>query len=540
MNPQHNQDFVDAANTAIDLLLDGDDRLIALRRACETIATPAGIDRIAIVEYEQDSNGQFVLAHQRFAWRRDQSDISFNDPDNTAIEMHQYRSIWARPGLSAGPLITQTGDAGKDARTWLEERGISTNVSLPVHILDRFTGSLNLIHTGQSYRWSPEELLIAGTLSRPLVSAYLRYETSASLDVSDHLSREAFEKSTVGMTVLSADGTILEVNDALCRLVGYERQELIGRNTLVLAHPEDVALVHQMRPGGLMNPEITDAERRFVRRDGETVWTQCSISLLDAGNREPGPGVPTFAVQVRDITSVRQASVIIELERSNRELEQFAYIASHDLQEPLRMITSYLELLQRRYAGQLDDDADEFIGFAVDGARRMRALVNSLLVYSRLDSQPATHVRIELQQPLEHALQALRLLVDENNACITYDELPAVMGDVSQLSQLFQNLLENAIKFRSDDDPEIHVSATRERNSWTIEVRDNGIGFDPEQSERIFGVFRRLHRYGQYPGTGIGLAICKRIVERHGGRIEASSTIGDGSTFRFTLPTINS
>ncbi len=540
MDSVHSADITDAVGNALDVLISGDDRQEGLRLACAVLADAVGSARICIADYGSPGAGEHSQARCRLDWRSAQADVLINDSDAASLPVDGHRSIWARPGLSAAPVVTQANDAGPIERVWLEGQGVATIASIPVHIPDRFIGSLNLFHTGEEYRWPAEDLIALSTCARPLVSAYLRYEAGASLDATRDLSREAFEKSVVGMTILGADGTMLEVNDAYCRLFGYERHELLGRNTLMLAHPDDIALVHEMRPAGLMNPELTDAERRFVRSDGTVIWTQCTVSRLDPGNREPGPSVPTFAGQVRDITSVRQDSVILELQRSNRELEQFAYIASHDLQEPLRMITSYLELLQRRYAGQLDNDADEFIAFAVDGAQRLRALVNSLLIYSRLDSQPATFQPVRLTESLEHALQALRLLIEENEAEVVYDDLPLVNGDSAQLSQLFQNLIENAVKFRREDAPQIRIVADRSHQLWTIEVHDNGIGFDPEQAERIFGVFRRLHGYGQYPGTGIGLAICKRIVERHGGRIEASATIGAGSTFRFTLPALRS
>ena len=528
--------FSAAAADALGTLLGAGSRRDSLRQALAIVARAVDLDRISLIEFETQAGGTRTVAHHRFDWRREAPDELFHEPDTVSFELDTGHRFWARPGQDDDLILTQTADAGDDVRARLAGWDVRTVLSVLIELPDGFTGALNFVHKRAAYVWSTAELAVVRALGRPLAAACLRYDTDTRLAADEHLSREAFDNSTVGMTILGADGTMLEVNDAFCTLFGYAREDLIGRNTLMFAHPDDVAIVHYMRAEGLMNREITDAERRFIRGDGEVIWTQCSLSLLRSREGETGPNTPTFAVQVRDITSVRQASVIVELERSNRELEQFAYIASHDLQEPLRMITSYLELLQRRYAGRLDEDADEFIGYAVDGAKRMRALVSSLLVYSRLDSASTTSRPVDLSATLEQALQPLRLLIDDTDARVTHAELPIVIGDAAQLAQLFQNLVENAIKFRAAAPPEIHVSAARERGFWRVSVRDNGIGFDPAQAERIFGVFRRLHRYGQYPGTGIGLAICKRIVERHGGTISAASTPGAGATFTFTLP----
>jgi light-regulated signal transduction histidine kinase (bacteriophytochrome) len=232
-------------------------------------------------------------------------------------------------------------------------------------------------------------------------------------------------------------------------------------------------------------------------------------------------------------------------------LEQFAYVASHDLQEPLRMIASYTKLLARRYQGRLDADADEFIQYAVDGAQRMQTLINDLLAYSRVGTRLKPFAPTDCQEALQRALDNLKVTIEESGAVIHRGELPTVMADGVQLIQLFQNLLGNAIKFRGERRPEIHVSATlRSRatgvgvaahppaQEWLLVVRDNGIGIDKEHFERVFAIFQRLHSREQYPGTGIGLAVCKKIVELHGGRIWVESEMGRGSTFCFTLPSL--
>jgi two-component system, chemotaxis family, sensor kinase Cph1 len=225
-----------------------------------------------------------------------------------------------------------------------------------------------------------------------------------------------------------------------------------------------------------------------------------------------------------------------ELARSNKELEEFAYVASHDLQEPLRMVSSYLSLLERRYKGKLDSDADEFIHFAVDGAKRMQQLIKDLLTYSRVGTRGKPFVPTDGYQSLAAALDNLQIAIQEQGAIITHDPLPTVKADGSQLTQLFQNLIGNAIKFHGAEKPQIHISAEEKDGEWEFAVKDNGIGIAPENFERIFVIFQRLHTREEYPGTGIGLSVCKRIVERHGGRIWLESEAGKGTTFHFTLP----
>jgi light-regulated signal transduction histidine kinase (bacteriophytochrome) len=228
--------------------------------------------------------------------------------------------------------------------------------------------------------------------------------------------------------------------------------------------------------------------------------------------------------------------LVDKLEVSNRELEQFAYVASHDLQEPLRMVASFTQLLEKRYKGKLDEDADEYIGFIVEGAHRMKDLIDDLLVFSRFNTQANEFELFDMDTALNSVLSYLQPYMNENHAQITYDPLPSIMGDSSQIQQVLQNLLTNAIKFHGDEPPKIHISAEESGDEWTFVVSDNGIGIDSGHQEQIFEVFKRLHTREEYEGTGIGLSICKKIVERHGGRIWVESKPGKGSTFYFTIP----
>lgn len=225
-----------------------------------------------------------------------------------------------------------------------------------------------------------------------------------------------------------------------------------------------------------------------------------------------------------------------DLRRSNAELEQFAYVASHDLQEPLRMVASFTQLLAKRYRGKLDQDADEFIGFAVDGANRMQMLINDLLALSRVGTRGKPLEPTDCEALLSHTLTNLAAMLQETGAVVTHDQLPTVLADAVQLGQMFQNLLINALKFQGREPPRVHISAQRQDNEWLFSVRDNGIGIDSQHQERIFAIFQRLHRREDFPGTGLGLALCKKIAERHGGRIWVESEPGRGSTFNFTIP----
>jgi signal transduction histidine kinase len=244
-----------------------------------------------------------------------------------------------------------------------------------------------------------------------------------------------------------------------------------------------------------------------------------------------------FALLNREIAQRRAAEQ--ELSRSNADLEQFAYVASHDLQEPLRMVASYTQLLARRYADRLDTDAHDFIRFAADGATRMQTLINDLLAYSRVGTRGEPLQPVESDAVCAQAIANLEKAIEESGAVVTRAPLPRVLADASQLRQLFQNLISNALKFRGPERPRVEIAASRNGSEWRFSVCDNGIGIDSEHAQRIFVLFQRLHNRAEYPGTGIGLAICKKIVERHGGRIWVESESGKGATFWVALPTAN-
>ena len=335
----------------------------------------------------------------------------------------------------------------------------------------------------------------------------------------------------------SLDGIILSWNPGAEKLYGYSAQEAIGKPISIIALPEQLDEMQEILGKVSRGEKIEYYETVRLTRDGE----QIDVSLTVFPVRDRDGRIVAASMIGRDITERKQAeeklrATAAELGRSNQELEQFAYIASHDLQEPLRMVSSYMQLIAKRYQGKLDSDADEFIAYAVDGALRMQELINDLLAFSRAGTRGKPFQLINTEAVLNAALENLKLAIDENHARITHDPLPSVLADESQLAQVFQNLIGNAFKFHGEEPPRVHVSARKTSGFWEFSVRDNGIGIDPQFFERVFLIFQRLSTRAEHPGSGIGLAICKKIVERHGGRIWIESVPGQGATFFFTLP----
>jgi light-regulated signal transduction histidine kinase (bacteriophytochrome) len=274
------------------------------------------------------------------------------------------------------------------------------------------------------------------------------------------------------------------------------------------------------------------------RRDGSSVPAIVTDTPIrdEEGNLIAIIGVTTDITE-RKAAEEKIAHYATELERSNRDLEQFAYIVSHDLREPLRTVTGYLGLLDIRYRGQLDAKADLYIDYAVSGAERMQEMIRALLNLSRVGTRGKPFAPVDVERVLEHVLDSLEQAIVETDAEINYESLPTVMADKTQLAQVFQNLIANAIKFRREDvPPRVDISAERQESAWLFSVADNGIGIDPEQKSRLFKVFQRLHTDSEYPGVGIGLALSRRIVKRHQGKIWVESAPGKGATFKFTLP----
>jgi len=308
-----------------------------------------------------------------------------------------------------------------------------------------------------------------------------------------------------------------------------------------LIHRDDIPIARKAFEGALdpAGPGIYRAEYRLNRPDGQEVWIE-AYGVTTFEGEGPSRRVLEIVGTVQDISERKKAAQTLQramenLERSNRELEQFAYVASHDLQEPLRMISSFLQLLEQKETGRLDLESREYIGYARNGSHRLQNLINDLLAFSRLESRGKPLRPTNLREALNEALKNLHQMIEESGATVTSGDLPTLPADHGQMVQLFQNLISNAIKFRGKDPPRIQVHATPDGDSWTFAVRDNGIGIEERYFPKIFQIFQRLHARGQYPGTGIGLALCQRIVSRHGGKIWVESIPGSGSIFHFTL-----
>lgn len=354
-----------------------------------------------------------------------------------------------------------------------------------------------------------------------------------------------FEASTEGILISDTSGSIVMMNQMAEQLFGYKRTDLIGENIDQLI-PDRMRDRHRKlreryydRP--ITRPMGQGIELVIKNREGNEIPVEISLNYFYQDDE-------MYVIShIMDISERRRAQSELkqayselkrsadELKRSNAELEQFAYVASHDLQEPLRMVTSYSELLEKRYGDRLDEDAHDFIHYAVDGARRMQHLINDLLQYSRLGTKAKPFEETDAKLLAEAAIKNLEQLISEQKAEVRVDGLPRLKGDPTQITQLFQNLIQNAIKFRGENPPKVDIAAKEHPEFWEFIVHDNGIGIDPKYQDRIFMIFQRLHNREVYPGSGIGLALCKKIVERHAGEIWMDSEPGAGTDFHFTI-----
>lgn len=377
-----------------------------------------------------------------------------------------------------------------------------------------------------------------------------RQGAEAAFRDSEERFRTSFEHTPIGMAIVSLDNVFLQVNRSLCEILGFPESQLVGRGLDAVSHPEDLeANLEQTRRAVAGEIDSYRMDKRYIHADGHVVWGRLSVAVV-----RDQAGAPLYVIgQVEDVTEAVEAKSSLvrtaaelqqrarELERSNADLAQFAYAVSHDLTEPLRTITTFVNLFASRYRGQLDDEADEFIGVLTSGVDRMQVMIRDLLAYSRAGTDDQTFARVDLNAVIREALADLAERIEDSNAEVVVEELPVVMGDASQLRQVLQNLMSNSLKFvDAGAAPEVQIVAETSGDLWRISVRDNGIGIEPRYQSRIFIPFRRLHTQDHYPGTGVGLTIAKQIVERHGGTIWMESRPDGGSAFSFTLPVSDS
>ena len=438
-------------------------------------------------------------------------------------------------------------DRADEADAGRRPSDVSARLSVPIIRQGRLVAVL-VVHRRQPLNWTPYEADIARETAERAWDAYEQASAlQALIDAKEMLKKTVEERTRelreiearfhilVGTTNdgfwwTDARGRIIGASQGMVDLLKYSVDELVGSHW-----SEYVDKGCMDEAFKRWEDQISGESIRFDllvrRRDGGQAWIQVNSSPM---TDEQGRFTGTLGA-FTNINERKRAEE--ELKRSNEELQQFAYVASHDLREPLRMVSSYLELLERRYSDKtLDEKAKQYIHFAVDGALRMQQMIDDILTYSRLDTRGKPFAPVDMNTALATAMSDLEAAIKESGAEIVHDALPTVEADDNQMVILLENLLSNAIKFRGDKAPKIVISARLTAGEWTLSVSDNGIGIDPSQAGRLFQMFVRLHAGTEYGGTGIGLAICKKIVERHGGRIWVLSEPGKGSTFRFTLP----
>ncbi|MDD1674395.1 MAG: ATP-binding protein, partial [Methanomicrobiales archaeon] len=433
-------------------------------------------------------------------------------------------------------IIAENIPENPDPRTDLvRSYGVTAYVCHPMMVGDRVIGTISF-GTRMRPGFTDDELSVMQSVSDHIALALNRLVTNQRLQESEEKYRHLFESMDEAFVLFEpvydgeaiVNARVLDANPACAHHTGFSREQVQGRLLRDILPTLDLSLFERYGK---------------VVRTGKAVHGEEYVPGLDRTLEVHAfsPRAGQVALILTDISERRKSERALReysdnLKRSNEDLERFAYVASHDLQEPLRNVKSFTQLLSRRYQGKLDSDADEFIGYIVEGTTRMQDLVSDLLEFSRVTTRGEAFRTTDVDQIIRDITDNLSQMIDAGGAFVSYDHLPHVMADRTQLAQVFQNLIENAIKFHGDNPPRVHISAKDLGREWKFSVKDNGIGIDPQFHERIFVIFQRLHHRRAYPGTGIGLAICKRIIERHGGRISVESEPGKGSVFSFTIP----
>jgi PAS domain S-box-containing protein len=518
-------------------------------------ATPVFYNASLYRDEDENVVGVFAAARDITARKRVEQALRISEERYRSLTMASVQVIWTTnaAGLVAGDMPSWrefTGQSEKEIQGWgwanalhPDDRERTAAVwSKAVATCSRYDTEYRLRNKDGDYRYVVARgvpVLEAGGSIREWIGSCAditeRKRAEESLRRANAYNRSLLEASLDPLVTIAPDGKITDVNKATEQVTGFTRQELVGTDfSDYFTDPQKARASYQQvyREGS-----VQDYELNVRHRDGHITPVVYNASLY---RDEAGNAMGVFAA-ARDITERKRAEEALkqysaELARSNADLQQFAYVASHDLQEPLRMVASYTQLLARRYKGKLDADADDFIAFAVDGAHRMKNLINDLLAYSRVGTRGKQFASTNCEAVLQEVIENLQTAIEESSAAVTYDPLPEVWADASQLVQVFQNLIGNALKFHGRQPPRVHIASESQDGHWRFVVRDNGIGIEPQYLERIFVIFQRLHTHAEYPGAGMGLAIAKKIVERHGGRIWVESKRGEGSTFYFTIP----
>ncbi|MCX6925918.1 MAG: ATP-binding protein [Verrucomicrobia bacterium] len=421
------------------------------------------------------------------------------------------------------------------------KRGYASSLVLPLLADGRAFGALS-IYSRQPDGFLDDEARLLTELAGDLAYGITALRLSAAKARAEEAQRQSEERYR-GLVELSPealfvnrDDRIVLVNPAALRLFGASSSDqLLGKSPFEVFHPDCHAMMRKRTGQVLAGQRVPVVEEKVIRLDGVVVDVEVvAAPVVDQGQR-------AIQVLLRDITERKRAEAALQqstddLKRSNRDLEQFAYVASHDLQEPLRAVGGYVKLLAHRFPDRLDDKARGYIEGAFEGATRMEQLIGDLLAYSRIGTRGGNFAHSALGPVLDQTLRNLLASIESAQATVTHDALPTLKVDATQMMQLFQNLIGNALKFQGESPARIHIGAQKQEGRWVFSVRDNGIGIEPQYYDKIFQIFKRLHTRKEYAGTGIGLAVCKKIVERHGGTIWVESQPGEGSTFYFSIP----
>ena len=538
------QGLVEEKQRAEETLRQRNRELALLNRVSQTLSSTLDLDQVLLTVLEEVRHLLDVIV----------CSVWLTDPDTDELVCRQatgpkgeaVRGLRLAPGEGIAGWVARHGRSLIVPDTRTEERYckeverqtglvLRSVLTVPLQIRQGVIGVLQVVDT-EVDRFGPTDLTLLESLA---AAAAIAVENARLYEETDKL--RAFHENIVqsmeeGILLEDATGRITFANPKAAELLGYTPGELMGQHCTDIVAPEEVAKFE----------EETAKRLQGIAGQYETVLlTKGGWRIPVIVSARPLFGTDQFIGVLSvftDITERKRAEEQLqqyaaELERSNQELEEFAYVASHDLQEPLRMVGSYVQLLARRYKGKLDTEADEFIAYATDGVTRMQEMINGLLEYARVSTRGKRFEPTDCEAIFDRTLINLQVAIEESNTVVTHTPLPTVMADATQMGQLLQNLISNGIKFHDKEPPRIHVSARQEGNEWVFSVCDNGIGIDPQHADRIFLIFQRLHTRAEYPGTGMGLAICKKIVERHRGRIWAESQPGKDSTFYFTIPT---
>lgn len=505
-----------------------------MEAAVRMVASTLDVEYVKVMEHREDDH--CLLLKAGVGW---QEGLVGRATVSDGPESQAGYTLAASAPVIVEDLRAETRFSGPSL---LLEHGVVSGMSVIIHGYRKPYGVFG-IHTREKRAFTQDDIYFIQSIASILGAAVERRRLDTVLEEQRRWLTDLIDTAPGIIwenqyTAVDEAPKLVFISAYVETMLGYSVEEALSAPNfwLMILHPEDApeTAAALYRAGQAHSSGVVNF--RVVHRDGHVIDVQALMTTIFEGDKPVGRRGVMMDVSERQQLIKVQARYAEMLRRSNEELQQFAYIASHDLQAPLRQVRSYLQLLEERYMDRLDEDARDFIRFAVDSAAHMSELIKGLLSYSRIDIEEQAFEEIDAQAALNKALDNLLLLIEECGARITHDPLPRIRADQLQLTQLFQNLISNAITYRRTEPPQIHIGAERRSHEWRFCVSDNGIGIEPDALERIFVIFGRLHTKEEYPGTGIGLAICKKVVERHGGRIWVDSVPGRGTTFYFTIP----